>query len=383
MHAEQALDKNVKIVIRTDASIRIGSGHLMRCLTLAGRLQQRGCTVLFVCRELPGNLCGLVEEKGYALHRLPHNGTLRDDQKYTKTNTRCCAGWLGVEWEADAVQTLSVLKANEPADWIIVDHYALDRRWELAIRPHAKNIMVIDDLADRSHDCDLLLDQNLYENMDGRYSGLVPDHCLKLLGPRYALLRPEFMAVRKKMRVRTGSVRRILIFLGGTDPTNETGKALEAIRSLDRPDIAVDVIVGASNPHKDGIRSLCAALPKCNYHCQVNNMAEMMAQADLAIGAGGSSTWERCFLGLPAVTIVVAKNQARTTAAVAKRGALTNAGWHESVSPSDIAVALEDLLSSEPARIRMSRNAVDVMGSVADDEDVVVKAICGRAHARS
>src|SRR5690606_26558309 len=132
--------------------------------------------------------------------------------------------------------------------------YSIDIQWELKLRTYVNRIMVIDDLANRRHDCDLLLDQNLYENMEQRYMGLVPETCKLLLGPRYALLRPEFREARKKLRPRDGTVRRILIFFGGTDPTNETLKAIEAVRLLNCSDIEVDVVVGAKNPHRDLIK---------------------------------------------------------------------------------------------------------------------------------
>jgi len=296
----------MKVYIRADASVEIGMGHVMRCLTLANELRGKGAEVSFICRELTGNLVDYVENKGFKVFRLPYAESQLDNTLRYPQHIQ----WLGADWWTDAEQTAKIL-ANEKdvVDWIVVDHYALDEQWEREVKPYVKKIMVIDDLADRPHVCHLLLDQNLYEDMEHRYDQLVPDYCVKLLGPRYALLRPEFREARKNLRERDGTVRRILIFFGGSDPTNQTGKALEAIRLLNKPEIVVDVIAGSSNPNKKKLEETCAGMPNVNYYCQVDNMAQLMANADLAIGAGGATTWERCCLGLNSIIISIAENQ--------------------------------------------------------------------------
>ncbi|MFH1884106.1 MAG: UDP-2,4-diacetamido-2,4,6-trideoxy-beta-L-altropyranose hydrolase, partial [Planctomycetota bacterium] len=231
---------DVFCIIRADASGQIGTGHVMRCLTLADELRGRGAEVIFVCREFAGNLCGYIEEKGYIVHRLP----VSNDQEHDFESNLKHASWLGADWQTDARQVEEVFKdLDTHLDWLVVDHYALDEKWEGYLRPYVKKIMVIDDLADRAHDCDLLMDQNFHENLESRYDGLVPPGCIKLLGPKYAALRPEFREVRKNLRKRDGHVKRIMIFFGGSDPTNETAKTLEAMYMLNRPDVAVDVVV--------------------------------------------------------------------------------------------------------------------------------------------
>lgn len=325
----------MNILIRADSSIQIGTGHVMRCLALADGLRRHGATVSFACRELPGNICSLIEASGYAVHRLlvPGGGNAQ--------------GAGNLDWRDDAQQTASSLAAGKAAtDWLIVDHYALDRKWETMMRPYVGRIMAIDDLADRTHDCDLLLDQNLCENFEMRYEGLTRTHCRKLLGPRYALLRAEFEQERQKLRVRNGSVRRILIFFGGSDSTNETAKALEAIRLLNRPEIAVDVVVGGGNPHKDRVKVLCDALPNARFYCQVSNMAELMANADLAIGAGGGTTWERFCLELPSLVIAVASNQEPVAEKAASEGRLLYLGKSDEVTAGSISQAVGTLLQA-------------------------------------
>jgi UDP-2,4-diacetamido-2,4,6-trideoxy-beta-L-altropyranose hydrolase len=339
----------MKIFVRADASEKIGAGHVMRCLTLAHPLSQMGFDVVFICRDFPGNLCELITTKGYRAFRLPWAKPSKHEL---------------VPWEKDADETSDILRNEGGIEWLIVDHYDLDIRWERQIRQFANKIMVIDDLANRPHDCDLLLDQNLRDNLEGRYENLLPKNCRKLLGPRYALLRPEFDRYRKSNMERDGRVRRILIFFGGSDPTNETSKSLWAIRSLKMPEIALDVVAGASNPHREEIRSMCSAMPNTTYHCQVENMAELMAAADLAIGAGGTATWERCCLGLPSLSIVLAENQLESTAAVAAKGAAQFLGWNWDVSSVDLAAAVQAAIS-DPARLkRMSKAASDIMGGM-------------------
>ncbi|MBO8158623.1 UDP-2,4-diacetamido-2,4,6-trideoxy-beta-L-altropyranose hydrolase [Thermosyntropha sp.] len=312
-----------KIIFRTDSAFIIGSGHLMRCLTLADELKQNGAEIKFISRDLPENLTEIAEKKGYKVYKLPYKNKkeiIIDDY----------STWLGTDFREDAEETIKILEQESP-DWIIIDHYAIDIKWEQIVRPYVKKIMVIDDLANRQHDCDLLLDQNLVENMENRYNKLVPAHCKKLLGPSYALLRPEFREARKKLKKRDGTVRRILIFFGGSDPTNETEKALRAVLMLNRPDITVDVVVGKANPHKEKIKKLCAIHSNVNYYCQVNNMAELMAEADLAIGAGGATTWERCYMGLPSVVIDIAENQKIVTDYLSKSGFIIYLGISEEV----------------------------------------------------
>lgn len=368
------------IYFRVDSSTLIGTGHLMRCLTLADALSKKGAEVSFICRELAGNLCHIIEEKGYKVYRLPYS-TTHD----TYQQTADYAQLLGVTWEIDAKQTMAILKReNCPIDWLIIDHYGLDKRWETSVRPLVKKIMVIDDLANRHHDCDLLLDQNLHENMEKLYEGLVPDHCQKLLGPQYALLRQEFKEARKHLRQRDGSVKRILIFFGGSDPTNETSKALYALYLLNRPDIAIDVVIGAANPHKEQIKQLCATMPNTNSYCQVENITQLMNSADLAIGGGGTTTWERCFLGLPSITLVIAHNQAEITQAVAMAGATWNVGWHADVFAESLANTTKKIIDTPSLIKRMEKTALQLMVDKASKkEDPVVTAIIEDLYAKT
>lgn len=322
----------MEVVIRTDASTTIGAGHVMRCLTLADELRSRGANITFICREHLGHMCSIVEGHGYRVFRLP-----KADGDFIAGESQGLpphAEWLALSWEEDARQTLRVFQTElGRADWLVVDHYALDHGWEKKLRSQVEKILVIDDLADRQHDCDLLLDQNYYFDIEGRYEGLVPAYCRRLLGPKYALLRPGFAAAfRTKPLLKEGQIERVFVFFGGVDLGNATGKALSAIEMLGRSDIDVDVVVGAANPNKEVIRKFCEDRKGFHFHCQVSNIEVLMSRADLVIGAGGTTTWERCCLGLPSLVISVAANQEKSARELAESGYQVYLGALEGIS---------------------------------------------------
>lgn len=306
----------MNIFLRADASLAMGTGHLMRCLTLANGLRSHGAHTTFVCRHIPQNLQDALQVQGHACIKLPAHAD-------STSHALAHGAWLGVEQSVDAQDTLAAI-GTQPCDWLIVDHYALDANWERALRRSASKILAIDDLADRQHDCDLLLDQNLYADAHSRYIGKLPASCQQLLGPGYALLRPEFVQARGTLRPRDGVVRRILLFLGGMDAANMTGQAMAELAQLGRPDIAVDVVIGTNHPARDAIAAECRSLGWI-CHVQTQDMAGLVAAADLAIGAGGSATWERCCLGLPCITMAVAANQKKLVQDGAAAGILLTA----------------------------------------------------------
>lgn len=328
-------------VIRADASTSIGSGHVMRCLTLAHRLKkEKNAKVVFVMRVLPGNLIGVVEKQGFEVLKL-----LPANQKYSLNGYGL---WLTVPMEVDARQTIDLLQPYlrehgcDVVDRLIVDSYALDEQWELMLRPYCREIMVIDDLANRRHYCDILLDQNFYLNKDVRYAGLVPEHCKMLLGPEHALLREEFYEAKKHLRKRDCTIKNILVFYGGSDLTNETEKAIKALVQLhdEGYNFTVDIITGVSNSRREKIKKICSKYHFFHYYCQVSNMAEFMNKADLMLGAGGSTTWERLYMELPALVTAVAENQIQGCRDCSHAGIIEYLGINEDVRVDTI---LEDL----------------------------------------
>lgn len=306
------------IIFRADASIQIGTGHVMRCLTLADELTRQGHECWFICREHLGHLGDLIASKGHSLTLLPAPVDAPPQQNRSASDDY--ARWLGVPWQEDANQTLDAISTLNP-DWLVVDHYTLDAQWERTLSSAVDKIMVIDDLANRPHECELLLDQNL-GRVPSDYDGLLPAECQRLIGPHYALLRPEFAALREQSlsRRKNPELNRILISLGGVDRTNVTGQILTALAHSSLPaSTELDIIMGASAPYLDEVRQQAAKLPfKATVSVNVQDMAERMCLADLSIGAAGSTSWERCCMGLPSVTVILAENQHAIAEALAK-----------------------------------------------------------------
>lgn len=333
------------ILIRCDASLSIGSGHVMRCRTLARELLRRGAHVTFLCRRQPGDLIGLLEQEFLvlALPELPLSAAegLQGRQLYE--------AWLGCSQDQDAADCLQALAQAgiRSASWLVVDHYGLDATWETQLLAGladdgdaAPRLLVIDDLADRPHQADLLLDQNFFgAETETRYVGLVPSHCRQLLGPHYALLGPEYSQLHPLVPPRT-ELRRVLVFFGGVDPANLTGRALEALMEPALAHLAVDVVLGLQSPHRQAVSELAACRPHTTMHAPLPSLAGLIARADLAIGAGGATTWERACLGLPSLVVAIAANQLPFALALDQAGQLQLLGDAASMSVERIHEAL-------------------------------------------
>lgn len=331
----------------------------MRCLTLASALYKHGINIYFVCRDFPGNMTAVIPKSGFQVELLPHHSSpiqCDDDSVYGK--------WLGASWKTDVEELGSYIECkNLSVDLLIVDHYAIDHKWEETARSYAKKIFVIDDLANRRHECDYLLDQNFHHNLSVRYSNLIPRQCLQMLGPQYALLREEFCALHSKAVARTGPIKKILVFFGGSDPQNLTEKALMALKCCgDCLNQHIDVVVGIMNPHKERIKALCLnEKDRYSFHCQVDYMSRLMLEADLAIGGGGASSWERCCLGLPSIVINIAENQIDITEALATWGAALSLGNSESVQINVLSEVVTDLIKNNEVLISMSKRGLELV----------------------
>ena len=287
-------------------------------------------------------MANLVKQQGFELHMLP---VAEQDDTLTGYGK-----WLTVTQEQDAAETVAVLKKLAKINRVVVDSYAIDETWEKIVRPNVGEIFVIDDLANRKHDCNTLLDQNFYLNKEGRYKGLVPENCQLMLGPQYALLRDEFYQARESIKYSEGHLHNILVFYGGVDATDETSKAIQALMWLksngELPDAVITIVVGASNVRKNDVAALCHKAG-FKYLCQVSNMAELMAEADLMLGAGGSTTWERCFWGLPAIVTAVAENQFQICEDCATAGLIHYLGHWDEVAVDDICQAIRKFTNPE------------------------------------
>ncbi len=300
----------MKVVFRTDASLEIGTGHVMRCLTLADELKHRGHETIFISRLHPGHLGQWIGERGHSFFGLPYDPSF-NSKSIAPTSLPVHSEWLGASWQTDAEQTQQALSQLNP-DWLIVDHYALDQHWQQQLKPYYQRLMVIDDLADRSHQSDLLLDQTFGRDAQN-YRCWVPEHCAVLAGAEYALLRPEFSQHRDDSlaRRKTPDLKQVLVAMGGVDKDNATGSILDALRESPLPSqCQITVALGPTAPWINNITEQARSMPwDTRVRVNVTNMAQLMSASDLAIGAAGSTSWERCCLGLPCLMLVLAPNQ--------------------------------------------------------------------------
>ena len=337
-----------RILFRCDASLTIGSGHIIRCRTLARELQLQGEEVIFLCRRQQGDLINLLEEEFNVLilpsqPLSPYKG-LKGRELYR--------AWLGCEQIEDADQSLKAIASAgiKSTDWLVVDHYGLDATWQ----SHFKNgldsntpfkLLVIDDLADRHHQADLLLDQNFIgTSPEQRYQKLVPSHCRQLLGAHYSLLAPEYSFLHQLVPTRT-EVRRILVFFGGVDKENLTGRTIKALLDPALAHLAVDVVLGSKSPHRAAVQKQAAERPLTTIHSGLPSLAGLIARADLAIGAGGTTTWERTCLKLPSLVVTIADNQKPFAKALDNAGHLKLIGDADSVTAEQICSELHGIIS--------------------------------------
>ena len=328
----------------------------MRCLTLADVLKQKGAEVSFICREHAGNLISFIQEKGFNVHALAKVSRPADFQK--NDSKLFHAEWLGTSQEQDAQACQPLLEKIHP-DWVIVDHYALDQTWQACLKPTYKKLMVIDDLADRMHQCDVLLDQT-FGRQESDYRQLVPSTCKLLMGSQFALLRPEFAEWRSYslQRRENPEFKNLLITMGGVDAENVSEQVLESLKITQLPDdITITVVMGGTAPHLNAVRVAAESMPyPTEVKVGVANMAEIMANADFAIGAAGATTWERCTLGLPAIHIILAENQQDIAFTLAKQGVAE-------------AIQKENLLTQLP---RMLTQSIDRLASLLKNAALIV-----------
>ena len=306
----------MRVVFRVDASTQIGIGHVMRCLVFAKKMQENGENVSFICRKHSGNLINKIRTHNFNVFELELLENSKIDNKLAHSH------WLGVTQHQDAKECIDILQSKE-IDWLIVDHYSLDEDWHNELNKYCNKLMVIDDIADRKFQCDVLLNQNLGICKDD-YKDKVPNNCELLLGCDYALLRTEFLKLRGEAlekRKNTKEIKNILISMGGSDIQNRTYDVLQEIDD----NLNIVVVLGGSSPHNEMIKSY-AQNNKDNKNIKViidaNNMSELMFKADLAIGAGGSTSWERCCLGLPTLLLITAENQRKIAENLVKLGAV-------------------------------------------------------------
>lgn len=340
----------MRVLIRADASPTIGSGHIARCLTLARVFREQGAHVAFACRQLLGHRLQALASEGFETFSLPDFYPGEDPQQAIESL---------LPWQAD-IEALEQALADQPAfDWIIVDHYGLDHHWQTAVRRLAPRIMAVDDLATRIYSVDLLLNQNL-SGTQTAYEGLLPEHCRTLLGPRYALLRDEFRCGAIDIKPK---VKRVLVNFGGFDAAMQTHHAMLAL--TDYNELEVDFVAGADNSAWARMQRMAVSRPQWRLHRFVNDFHRLMMQADLFIGAGGGTSWERSAMGLPTICIAVSNNQQANSEVMATFGAHIYLGTREEVTVKQLRQAIGFVVDNQGLRQSLaqhSRRLVDGLG---------------------
>lgn len=307
----------MRVLIRADASPTIGSGHIARCLTLARILCKQGSHVAFACRRLPGHRLDALSAEGFETFALPER--YRDEDPLQAIESM-------LPWQFDIDALGQCLDGQAEFDWIIVDHYGLDHHWQTAARRWAHRIAAVDDLATRRYSVDLLLNQNL-SGLSENYAPLLPAGCRTLLGPRYAMLREEFACAAIEIKP---TARRVLVNFGGFDAAMQTHHAMLALADFN--ELQVDFVAGADHPAWAQMQALAETRPNWRLHSFVSDFYQRMTEADLFIGAGGGTSWERAALGLPTICIAVSNNQQANGEVMAAAGAHVFLGPREQVS---------------------------------------------------
>lgn len=353
----------MRVAFRVDASLRIGSGHVMRCLVLADRLRAAGASCHFVMREHEGHLGSTVKQRGHELNLLARN-----EEAPTTTGY---ATWLGAAWETDAAEALALLSGGG-FDWLVVDHYGLDQTWESRLKGAVKHLLVIDDLANRPHQGELLLDQNL-GRAERDYLALVPADTHLMIGPRFAMMQRGFSELRASAlarRRKSSFPQRLLISLGGVDADNMTGLVLCLLAGRPPAGIgSVDVVLGKHAPHRHVVQKALHTLGIPGHlHVDTPHMARLVADADLAIGAAGVSAWERCALGLPTLLVLLAENQRAGAQALERVGAGFWLGEGEQIA-ARWSLAWERVLEPETYQ-RMQNSAASITDGLGADRVV-------------
>ena len=344
----------MRTLFRVDSSSIIGAGHVMRCLTLARRIRDAKGTCVFVCRKHEGNLSEFIRSDGFEVRILP------EVSPKTEVLVEDHSTWFGTLRELDAEQTLGVCREMGGVDWLIADHYAVDWRWTEALREGTKKVLIIDDLVDRLHDCDALLDQT-YGATVHDYEKLVKGQFIPMMGTEYTLLREEFKMLRSqslKKRELKSSVERVLIAMGGMDLRDLTCDIIHALKNKrETKGLTLDVVISSCSPYLTRIRDTAEKYQGVCLHVDTDKMAELMFECDVAVGAGGTTTWERCALGLPAVCISTAQNQERLLKSVSEQEAIIYAGCWQSSGPTEIVEHLQPLIENQEIRYSVSSRA--------------------------
>jgi len=323
-----------RLLIRADASAFMGAGHVMRSLALAQAWSKARGEVTFFTAIESSSLESRLRLEGMDVQSLQGP-----------------AG--GVE---DATQTINMSRKLD-CDWIIVDGYQFDSAYQEALRQSGLRVLVIDDHCHaRRYVADFVLNHNHHAN--ATLYPVLGEGTRLLLGTRYVLIRQEFLDERERRREQPQCARRVLVTLGGGDASNTTLKVVEALIEIDRGDLEVKVVCGHLNEHRESLRRKAeAASFSIDVLSATREIPALMAWADVAISAGGSTCWELAFMGLPAIAIVLADNQIDIVESLDRLGVVKSLGSHENINVDMIVRRVSELLDDHERRAAMSRRA--------------------------
>ena len=338
----------MNIAIRTDSSDIIGSGHVMRCLTLANYLRKKGHNIIFICKDHSNNINHNIVSNSFHVEKLE----VSEQQSFNDYQS-----WLGSSQTEDAKKTLEIIHRHS-VDKLVVDHYAIDKVWEKEVRCDIKALYVIDDLANRVHFCDYLLDQNYCINQELRYQNLVNEDCDLFIGPQYILFRDEFNKFNKKKH--DGTIKEILVYFGANDPNDETHKVIEASKLLINLNLKWTFIIGVNYKNKKNITN---SMKNVKIIEKTNEIAKLMRSADLSVGAGGTTIWERCKMGLPSVVTILAENQREVVRSLSKEGIIISLGDSFKTSTKDYVNIIKILCKSKEKVYRMSKKSYKLIAN--------------------
>ncbi|MDO6568442.1 UDP-2,4-diacetamido-2,4,6-trideoxy-beta-L-altropyranose hydrolase [Alteromonas sp. 1_MG-2023] len=338
----------MRIAFRVDGSTAMGFGHIMRCLALAEQLKQNH-DIYFLSSALPSNIAAKIDAAGATLILVSIDSVGFD--AVDDADSKQLEMWQKLH----ANECLA--HVNEKLDLLFVDHYQLSAPFSDTMRSKAEQIVVIDDLANRVHDCDILVDTNFYHDYKTRYNGLVPAHCQTLLGPTYAFLRGEFFCIDNKMRANN----HFLVCFGGSDPTNLTERVVDILTALKSSTFTADIIVGPGYQYIHSLLPKIQGLSGLNLHQNCTYMGSLMQGASFMIGAGGSMHWERAKSGVAGLIITLAENQKETTRALHDQLCCVWLGNENDIADEQIQKAISNALQSPDQMRYLASNAAKLV----------------------
>ncbi|MDO5679072.1 MAG: UDP-2,4-diacetamido-2,4,6-trideoxy-beta-L-altropyranose hydrolase [Pelistega sp.] len=327
----------MRIGFRVDAAIHIGMGHLQRCLTLANYLTSVGHSCIFFCRNYGDDFYSDVVRCGHQLIIIGNSNYVKNIYKNN---------WLSVSLRTDLNDFIAQIK-NTPIDACVIDHYGIDEQWEKEVQKHFKKIIVIDDLADRKHSCDILIDQNFLPNYAERYNKLVPRYTKKLLGPQFVLLRPEFKMLRldKATKNDSSDLPKILINFGGAGRFELLSKVVKAVNLNHK--FTFTIITGKLHKHEFQQLLHLANGRNVEIHEFTQNMARLMHESDFAVGACGSTVWERFCLGLNSALVILADNQTAVLNFLHSKNLIDSLGWYHNLTLDALSDFFNNLITDD------------------------------------